>query len=306
MFSTPSDLTALGRSILISELLSAPETRRWLKPVSHTSDLQVSVGMPWEIRRALIPISPSPSPSRSRSRTTTTTSTSTTTSKNLRISDLYTKNGNLGAWTTLLGLSPDHGLGFALLLSSPTALASQRFAAMGTIGDLFADMLVPAFEAAAREQAAVNFGGVYASEEKEEEAEMVMSLTIAVEDGRPGLGVYNWTTADGKDVLYLYSGIAKPSLRLYPMTGVSSGAGKVLFRGVYEEEEDDLGGATTNGCSSSESGKIFSGGCLSWGGVGSPTYGNVGFDEFVIAVDGRGRAVSVTPRVSRQTLSRVQ
>lgn len=50
--STITDLRTVGRSILSSTLLTAAQTRRWLKPLTFTSDTNVSVGAPWEIVRA--------------------------------------------------------------------------------------------------------------------------------------------------------------------------------------------------------------------------------------------------------------
>lgn len=70
MYSSLRDMTTAGRSMLASTLLTPAETRRWLKPRSHTSTLTESVGLPWEIERG--PVSPN----------------------NSRIVDAYTKGGN--------------------------------------------------------------------------------------------------------------------------------------------------------------------------------------------------------------------
>ncbi|KAK4040945.1 beta-lactamase/transpeptidase-like protein [Parachaetomium inaequale] len=91
-YSSPNDLTKLGRSILRSALLPRATTRHWLKPVTHTTRAAFSLGRPWEIFRLAVPVSTSPSLS------------STT-----RVVDTYTKRGNIGGYQTLLALSPDHG-----------------------------------------------------------------------------------------------------------------------------------------------------------------------------------------------------
>jgi len=70
-FSSPADLTALGVSILNSTLMPQATTRKWLKPLTHTSSLLTSIGRPWEIARQHTPIS--------------------FTSKTTRIVDIFTK-----------------------------------------------------------------------------------------------------------------------------------------------------------------------------------------------------------------------
>jgi CubicO group peptidase (beta-lactamase class C family) len=51
MYASPGDLSSIGRAILRSTLLKPAMTRRWLKPVSFSSDPKASVGMPWGIRQ---------------------------------------------------------------------------------------------------------------------------------------------------------------------------------------------------------------------------------------------------------------
>ncbi|KAG6356379.1 hypothetical protein INS49_015767 [Diaporthe citri] len=54
LFSSPNDMSAIGRAILSSSLLPGSTTRAWLKPTSFTSSLIGAVGRPWEIFRAVI------------------------------------------------------------------------------------------------------------------------------------------------------------------------------------------------------------------------------------------------------------
>lgn len=219
-------------------------------------------------------------------------------SSNTRVVDLYTKNGVLGSYASLFVLSPDHGLGFVILLASAARDMSVRNQNMVVLGDIATDILVPAFEAAAREKATTDFAGTYTN------PNTTMSLTVTVEDGLPGLGIHNWTRAD-LDVLEIYAfAVGIPytldaSLRIYPMDLV--GGGKTRFRGVYEVLQNTS--AAVSG--SSGSGGVFTSGCLPWGGVGSIQYDNIGFDDFDFVVDGRGRAVAIVPRVTGQTLFRV-
>ncbi len=51
MYTSAGDLSSLGRAILRSTLIKPAMTRRWLKPVSFSSDPNAGVGMPWGIRR---------------------------------------------------------------------------------------------------------------------------------------------------------------------------------------------------------------------------------------------------------------
>ncbi|KAI1179598.1 beta-lactamase/transpeptidase-like protein [Nemania sp. FL0916] len=270
MFSTGADMAHLGQSILGSKLLKRALTREWLRPVTHTADLHVAVGMPWEIHRLLQPISPG--------------------SNHTRVVDIYTKNGILGGYTSLFVLSPEHEFGFILLLAGlvTPAESSARSLAMAVIGDVVTSTMASAFEQAARTEAASNFAGVYAN--------AGMNLTISVNDGHPGLKLSNWTAGD-KDVLFLYTGVsnADSDARLYPM-GLEDD-GSIAFRAVYE--------TARNASYTSQPGVVFSQGCLPWGDIATQQYGDVAFDDFVFEIDGNGRATAITPRVARQTLKRV-
>ncbi len=287
MFSTGADLTTLGQAILSSSILPSAVSRQWLKPITHTSDPYMSVGMPWEIHRMEVDL---PVPSCS----------GTVVSKPFtRLVDLYTKNGELGSYTTQFVLSPDHGLGFALLIASPpstTGASNEKLVELVEISEVVTEALVPAFEAASREQAVQNFAGTYVWTENS-----TMALTLAADDGRPGLGVRNWTMGS-LNVLQVYAALAlgspilsdESSLRLYPMDLV--GGGQMAFRGVYEILQNE---------SSTETGRQpFTSGCLAWGGVDTPQYGNVGFDDFVFDINDAGEATAITSRVARKTLKR--
>ncbi|KAI1115508.1 beta-lactamase/transpeptidase-like protein [Nemania sp. NC0429] len=277
ILSTGADMASIGRSILGSKLLKPALTREWLRPVAHTADLHVAVGMPWEIHRLLQPLSPG--------------------SNHTRVVDLYTKNGILGGYEALFVLSPEHEFGFVLLLAGLTTPAGSaaRSLALAVIGDVVTGALATAFEQAARAEAEANFGGVYANPESG------MNLTISVNDGHPGLKLSNWTLSGDKDVdvLELYTGVPNAGLdaRLYPMD-LGGDGGAVAFRAVYE--------AARGPSYTSQPGVVFSLGCLPWGSVAGIQYGNVAFDDFVFEVDWKGRATAITPRVARQTLKRVK
>jgi len=271
MFSTSADLTRLGQSILKSSVLASSMTRAWMKPITHTADLHMSVGMPWEIRRALVPLG----------------------SSGTRVVDLYTKNGAIGLYTAIVVLSPDHGTGYIALFAGPS-----RDVMLSYIPDLLANTLLPAAEEAAREAAAAWFTGTFQGPETK--------VTIEMEDT---LVVQNWTRGD-VDVLATMAAVwwpgleVTPILRLYPMV---DGDKKMSFRGTFDakavnvsepEPDTEVNAAyMTTG--------PFSGGCLSWGALDTLTYGNVGVDDFEFNLDHRGKARGLKVRVARETLKKV-
>jgi hypothetical protein len=94
-----------------------------------------------------------------------------------------------------------------------------------------------------------------------------------------------------------------PVLRLYPM-GLE-GNKRMSFRGVFEAHAVNDSTAENESNVTDANVGPFSGGCLSWGGVDSLTYGNIGVDDFEFEVDGDGNATGLTPRVMMETLEKV-
>jgi CubicO group peptidase (beta-lactamase class C family) len=189
LHANTADLRALGLSILNSELLSPVTTRSWMKPTGGTGSLVELVGTPWEIQRLLIPVSAE--------------------SNRTRISDLYTKAGGNGDYTAIFALSPDHGLGFSILVAGSTATPA-RWPLRNAIGELF----IPAAEAAAAENAAQNLAGTFLGTEDGH------NITLTVDDNRPGIGVKS-VFFEGAQILDELLQMPGGSGRLYP-TGLSS------------------------------------------------------------------------------------
>ncbi|RKK94448.1 hypothetical protein BFJ68_g15174 [Fusarium oxysporum] len=270
MFSTAADLTRLGQSILNSSILSPSETRSWMKPITHTADVHMSVGMPWEIRRTYIPLGRS----------------------GARVVDLYTKNGAIGLYTAIFVLSPDHEIGYVALIAG-----ANRAYLLSYLPDLLAQTLLPAAENAARDTAVKRFAGTFKGPKSQ--------LTVTMDDT---LVVRNWTRGD-VDVIAMQAALTWPGLditpvlRLYPM-GLE-GNKRMSFRGVFEAQavNESTAEAETNAIDANIG--PFSGGCLSWGGVDSLTYGNIGVDDFEFEVDGDGNATGLVPTVMRETLEKV-
>ncbi|KAL4982125.1 beta-lactamase/transpeptidase-like protein [Aspergillus falconensis] len=262
IYSSTKDLNALGRAILNSELLSPAMTRRWLKPRAHTADPAFSVGGPWEIFTLTEP----------------------------RVIDLYTKSGDLGSYSSMMGFSPDHDVGFTIL-----AAGQGTHNTVWALGDLISTIIIPALDAAGKEEAAPRFAGTYGSGND--------TLKIITDDG-PGLKVTEWKSK-GKDMLESLNMLQwggpyeDIDVRLYPSGLKSPGqAGQksqtmVSFRSVVSSPVPVRAGPMTRTC-------------LAWLAVDGQVYGSVGIDEFVFQVGEDGDAVRVSPRVLRTSLDRVR
>ncbi|KAF5617702.1 beta-lactamase-like 1 [Fusarium tjaetaba] len=270
MFSTAADLTRLGQSILNSSILSPSETRSWMKPIAHTADIHMSVGMPWEIRRTQIPLGRS----------------------GTRVVDLYTKNGAIGLYTAIIVLSPEHDIGYVALMAG-----TNRAYLLSYLPDLIAEALLPAAETAARDNSVKRFAGTFKGPKSQ--------LTVTMDDT---LMVQNWTRS-GVDVMAMQAALTWPGLdvtpvlRLYPM-GLE-GNKKMSFRGIFEARAVNESSEGSEETATDVNIGPFSGGCLSWGAVDSLTYGNIGVDDFVFEVNGDGEATALVPRVLRETLRKI-
>jgi hypothetical protein len=267
MYSSLKDMITFGKSILSSTLLSTAQTRRWLKPRTHTSSLLLSVGAPWEIVRAP--------------------------SINSRlVTDLYTKGGNYGLYGSLLVLSPDYGFGFVFLGAADNGVDPHVFA------DVIADTLLPVLEKAAREQGQTAYAGSYRSSDIASNS----SIIISANDGTFGMSIDSFIS-NGTDFLQLLTILlyghytaalaAATSVRLYPtnLQSPQSYRSSIAFRAVYSSEAPlDLG--------------VFSTNCETWVDVDALTYGSLALDEFVFNLDPDGNAESIEIPFIRTTLDK--
>ncbi|KAJ5762482.1 uncharacterized protein N7511_005864 [Penicillium nucicola] len=259
VFSSSKDMATVGRAILSSALVKPAITRRWLKPATHTSSLQHSVGAPWEIY-------------------------SFATDK--RQVDLYSKAGDIGVYSSFMGLSPDYNAGFTVLLagdSNPHQLTAN-------LAEMIADNVLPALEEAARSQALERFAGKYFVAHGGSNS----SITITADDG-PGLKITEWTSnsVDMFKTLIALQGLtdrSKLNIRLQP-NGLET-AGRIAFSAV-----NLVANPASNG------GPILSS-CLSWILLDSFVYGNIGLTEFEFELDNNGHAAAIIPRALRITIPR--
>jgi hypothetical protein len=286
MYSSPSDLTLIGRTILQSAHTKTPLrispalTRRWLKPSSHTNSLTSSVGAPWEIFRYQMP--------------------------NVNhVVDLYTKTGNVGAYADTLVLVPDWEIGFVITAADlPNPLVN-----VWTLASLLIDQFFPAFDTAARQEADDVYAGQYTygggSGNGTVDAGLNSTIVLSTDPDKPGLGIDQWIS-NGTDFLGTLAaifGYAVFTARLYPAqlhSEEKNGTGnmkQVAFRAVYEDPQ----AAVYTG--------LLSPLCLSWLGVDSERYGSIALDQFVFnlpVTDGNvaGKASSIEPRALRVKLER--
>ncbi|KAF5009443.1 hypothetical protein FDECE_4325 [Fusarium decemcellulare] len=273
IYSNNADLRAIGLSILHSQLLSPASTRQWMKPLGGTASLTNSVGAPWEINRLSLPISPG--------------------SNRTRISDLYTKLGGNAGYAAVFALSPDHGIGFSVLVAGPSAVA-DRIPLRDAVGTVF----VPAAEHAAVENAALNYAATFA-----DDSDPSSNLTLTVDKDHPGLGLESWNVngTDWRSNLTLPGLDPLPSssftVRLYPMGATSqtnSSSEQISFRAVPQIRPIAPRAAVESGQG------LFDNGCETWFSVGFWD----SIDEFVFEVVD-GRVVSVENAITQQVLKRV-
>lgn len=184
IYSNAADFRTLGLSILHSKLLSPATTRAWMKPRAHSASLTISIGAPWEIYRLALPVSQH--------------------STRTRVSDLYTKGGGNSGYTAIFALSPDHQLGYSVMVAGAGALG-DRWPLRAAAGQV----LVAAAEDAAWENAEANFAGTFSDEAGS-------NLTLTVDKDLPGLGLKT-LFIDGLDLL---TQLVQPGIVLPPGRGV--------------------------------------------------------------------------------------
>jgi len=216
LFSTITDMSVIGQSVLRSALLSSPITNRWLKPHSHTSNPRNGVGMPFTIF------------------------TPTLTGTNVGpIIEVFTKLGANGLYSPYFGLVPDHGVGF-VILSADTNQAAD----LNGYADLVAEYLIPAIERTAGAEATVNYAGNYTSQD---------GVRMAIDvDGLSGLSVLTWTANGGDvDIKAAYAQLnhipaETLDMRLYPTNlGDETGNGMhLIFRAVFQDIAAPVDGGT--------------------------------------------------------------
>jgi hypothetical protein len=258
------DLSSVGRSVLRSSLLPPAITREWLKSTTLTSDSSLMVGMPWEIFRVDVPIALD--------------------SNRTRVVDIYSKNGALGGYSSWLFLSPDHEIGFAILVASPETEGNGGVA-LSLLSELAIATWIPAAEAAARESATTNIAGTYTAADG-----LNSSISLEVVSDYKGLRVAE-LTYNGTNILELL-GQDGASLQYMSLRDDSQLPFRAIFQNLQPPPSSSPQTALIRECN------------LAWGAIDGVKYGGFGLDEFIIHVDEAGKATAVDAPALRTTFSR--
>lgn len=242
-----------------------------MKPVAFTSDPLQFVGHAWEIQRVVL-------------------------QNPYRVVDAYTKAGDLGSYASYLILLPDYDLGFTILVAGS---ASTSIAYL--LGSLIGDIVTPAAETAARQQAEDVYAGHYKS--SADYAALNSSLTIETDTSSLGLGITQWIS-NGTDMLpviiaYVLSSspsTVKPVIRVYPTNlkkEIADGNSVQAFRAVFQD-------AAVPAVIGS-----FEQSCATWVEADQAVFETVSLDEFLITTGADGYAKSITLRAFRVVLDKV-
>lgn len=249
LYSSLSDISTALQAILSSKLLDQPVTRRWLKPVSHTSNRANSIGRPWEIY-SLTTDGPSP------------------------VVPVHQVRGNVGLYSSHIGLVPDYNVGFVILAADNEANPD-----LNAYADIISVALIPALEENAIAQASRAFAGTYGLT-----SQATLSIAPAT-DSTPGLALTQ-LKSHGKDIRAIYANLNRVepenlSFRLYPtdITERTTTGEKMVFRAVFQDmtELADAGTPT----------------CETWRYIDGLQINGFGLDEFIFEVNGNGYATTV-------------
>ncbi|KAJ2986061.1 hypothetical protein NUW58_g5208 [Xylaria curta] len=270
IYSSSDDLARLGRSVLLNKQLSAIDTRRWMKPSSHTSSPFFSVGSPWEIWRT-------------HSRITSG-----------RVVDLYTKSGSVGQYSSQLMLLPDYGVALSVL-----AAGSSSGSVITIATEMVLQSLIPILEDITVDQACNGLCGTYESSQPN------VNSSIKISSDANGLFLGQWINR-GVDIKAVAQAYAKqtgsPPIKYARLQATSlyevsktPGIRSVAYRVIFDTLNEDHGRLP----------RILDPGAHQWSATDSIVYGGIGVDDFVVHFDVNGTAVMIEPRVVRDMLRRL-
>lgn len=287
MFSNTVDLIAFADAILNNKLLSASQTRQWMKPETHTSSAYYSVGESWEILR------------------------SPNITSDGRLLDVYVKTGDLGLYHAVLAIVPDYDISISVLSGGIEASAIP-FAHTIALSAVL-QTLLPAVEAAGRDEA-MRFEGTYSDESTNS------TLTLATDDG-PGLVIKDFQVR-GFDVLHNFNAYSINTIlssssdketstkqlpavdaRLYPTERKAPGAHhttETAWRAIFDS-------ATPEENAQLESNVFYpDASCVSWVQMDRAAYNYRSLADFAIVEAERGDVVkAVKNRAFNVTLTKV-
>jgi hypothetical protein len=277
MYASANDISTLGRAILSSQLIKPSLTRRWLNPVTFSADIAASVGAPWGIRRIQLDKANQPS----------------------RTISVYTKAGTFRKYMSFITLLKEFNLGFTIMMAGEGAMSNFG------IADFMGAALIPAYDAAARDEADDLFSGTYVSTDVGTDGTTLnSSMVITTNPMKPGLGIVSWIS-NGTNMIntavQVQLGSVYPPLRaevrLYYTqleTQTSTGIRRQSWKAIFED----------TGVPSLGPG-LFSTTCGAWVSVTGVTYDSLPLDEFIFSFDSSGRVRSVTNLALRSTLYKI-
>ncbi|KXJ86467.1 beta-lactamase/transpeptidase-like protein [Microdochium bolleyi] len=274
IYSSTADMVKAGRAILDSKTLTPARTRRWLKPMSQTGVLGSAVGAPWEIRDIMLGA----------------------VGGGRRLSQVYTKQGDIGGYRAALVLSPEHDIGAVVFSAGLTGSnsAAVRETLMNAVGRVF----LPLAEEQARKEARAKFAATYTDEASNS------SVTIQIDEGTPGLMVKSMVSRSVEVI-----GPASPFLQVY-----GAGASARLFPTTLKTVRDKAAGDGTFTSrlgfrasffnASGDLNDVQDPGLMQWTSLGAPAYGARTLDDWVFEMGEDGKAAVVDVRMLRMRLVR--
>ncbi|SMQ55560.1 unnamed protein product [Zymoseptoria tritici ST99CH_3D7] len=202
--------------------------------------------------------------------------------------ELFTKGGDWGVYHAMIVLVPELEFGFSILTATTKGV---KVDVRRDLTDLLSNTFTTAISKVAKQQTARRFAGKYMAKT------LNSSLTLRTDD-LPGLKVTSLisNSTDLKSVLDLALG---NDTRLIPNNLYDKLSGKVGFSGVTQSPTNETE-------ADADVSKFVTGDCLGWFTGSRLTYGNVGLEQFVFAVDGSGNATSVWSKGLRVEMKKVK
>ncbi|KAL4805422.1 beta-lactamase/transpeptidase-like protein [Aspergillus unguis] len=266
IYSTLNDMAKFSTGLLNSTLLSPHETNRWMKPVTHTSDLHYAIGAPWEIYRYEDP-------------------------KTGHVTDIYTKLGDSGNYGAIALFIPDYDAGFNVIAASTSVLrdAKMKLVIQGVI-----DAILPALTQQGAKELACKYAGTYVSTNKS----LNSSITfVPSKNGTQGLRISSFVS-NGTDITSsLNSAGGFIESDPYALRPVIRTPGKIAFRPATVPKSPVLPRNPSNLFTSFYDADQFP-------YLGKLTYASQLVNEFVFELGENGEVVAVTPSAWRVRLEK--
>ena len=218
-----------------------------------------------------------------------------------KVTDIYTKLGDSGAYGGMLAIIPDYDAGFSFLNAyyEPMDGPQTRGTSALKIINLIAEAVVPALEAQAAVEAKKNFAGTYVSFKPDVESKLVVTFNQSdVEPSASSLNIQKWIS-NGTDMVEVQFGGTKPRLLLsIPEKNSSNDRGQVTFQLSSNPQWETYAAAGLGRFTG------FYDSNFDWAVYDGPRYAGGGLNTFTFDVDEVCSATSVTNGATRQTLRR--